>query len=221
MQDGKYSVVYSHFLGYDRGPDGGMVINHNEAKIVRFIYRSCLQGYSDTAIAKRLMELGVPAPYGGERWQPAVVWNMLSNEKMKGDALIQKSYVQVNSAIRLAVLTQSRRSKTPLLFLCLFLFRDIDSGSTPVKNLSNEGLSLVENAAHLGLPVPEKLKDVLEQLHGRAEKEEGKGDDGGRSIHFHWRKHRSTSGSAIRSYGCFARNMLMRSLSCGMETGRS
>ena len=120
MQDGKYSVVYSHFLGYDRGPDGGMVINHNEAKIVRFIYRSCLQGYSDTAIAKRLMELGVPAPYGGERWHPAVVWNMRSNEKMKGDALIQKSYVQVNSAIRLAVLTQSRRSKTPLLFYAYF-----------------------------------------------------------------------------------------------------
>jgi hypothetical protein len=93
MQDGKYSVVYSHFLGYDRGPDGGMVINHNEAKVVRFIYRSCLQGYSDTAIAKRLMELGVPALYGGERWHPAVVWNMLSNEKMKGHALIQKSYV--------------------------------------------------------------------------------------------------------------------------------
>jgi len=38
--------------------------------------------------------------------------------------------------------------------------------------LSNEGVSLVENAAHLGLPVPEKLKAVLEQLHDRAEKEE-------------------------------------------------
>ena len=37
--------------------------------------------------------------------------------------------------------------------------------------LSNEGVSLLENAAHLGLPVPEKLKDVLEQLHDRAEKE--------------------------------------------------
>ena len=35
--------------------------------------------------------------------------------------------------------------------------------------LSNEGVSLVENAAHLGLPVPQKLKDVLEQLHDRAE----------------------------------------------------
>lgn len=37
--------------------------------------------------------------------------------------------------------------------------------------LSNEGLSLVENAAHLGLPIPAKLKAVLEQLHDRAEKE--------------------------------------------------
>ena len=36
--------------------------------------------------------------------------------------------------------------------------------------LSNEGVSLLENAAHLGLPVPQKLKDVLEQLHDRAEK---------------------------------------------------
>ena len=38
--------------------------------------------------------------------------------------------------------------------------------------LSNEGVSLLENAAHLGLPIPEKLKDVLEQLHDRAEKGE-------------------------------------------------
>ena len=36
--------------------------------------------------------------------------------------------------------------------------------------LSNEGVSLIENAAHLGLPIPEKLKSVLEQLHDRAEK---------------------------------------------------
>ena len=36
--------------------------------------------------------------------------------------------------------------------------------------ISNEGVSLVENAAHLGLPIPEKLKAVLEQLHDRSEK---------------------------------------------------
>lgn len=37
--------------------------------------------------------------------------------------------------------------------------------------LSNEGVSLLENAGHLGLPVPEKLKEVLEQLHDREEQE--------------------------------------------------
>ena len=40
--------------------------------------------------------------------------------------------------------------------------------------ISNEGVSLLENAAHLGLPIPEKMKDILKQLHDRAE--EG-GDD--------------------------------------------
>lgn len=35
--------------------------------------------------------------------------------------------------------------------------------------ISNEGVSLLENAAHLGLPVPEKLKDILQQLHNRIE----------------------------------------------------
>lgn len=41
--------------------------------------------------------------------------------------------------------------------------------------LSNEGVSLLENAAHLGLPIPQKLKEVLQQLHNRSEdKEEDK-----------------------------------------------
>ena len=38
--------------------------------------------------------------------------------------------------------------------------------------ISNEGVSLLENAGYLGLPIPTKMKDVLEQLHNRAEKEE-------------------------------------------------
>lgn len=38
--------------------------------------------------------------------------------------------------------------------------------------LSNEGVSLLENAAHLGLPIPTKMKDILEQLHDRAENTE-------------------------------------------------
>ena len=49
--------------------------------------------------------------------------------------------------------------------------------------LSNEGLSLLENAAYLGLPVPDKLKSILAQLHDRSEKEgtddTDKTDEGG------------------------------------------
>ena len=44
--------------------------------------------------------------------------------------------------------------------------------------LSNEGVSLLENAAHLGLPIPKKLKDILEQLHDRTDKEDNKNDQG-------------------------------------------
>jgi toxin secretion/phage lysis holin len=41
--------------------------------------------------------------------------------------------------------------------------------------LSNEGISILENAAHVGLPIPEKLKSILEQLHDRNDKEGGDG----------------------------------------------
>ena len=43
--------------------------------------------------------------------------------------------------------------------------------------LSNEGVSVLENASHLGLPVPEKLKTVLEQLHNRTETEENETEE--------------------------------------------
>ena len=43
--------------------------------------------------------------------------------------------------------------------------------------LSNEGLSLLENAAHIGLPIPDKMKNVLAQLHGREDDTENKEDE--------------------------------------------
>ena len=43
--------------------------------------------------------------------------------------------------------------------------------------LSNEGLSLLENAAHIGLPIPDKMKDVLAQLHGRENKKDDAQED--------------------------------------------
>ena len=50
-------------------------------------------------------------------------------------------------------------------------------GATVCFYLSNEGLSILENTVHLGLPVPDKLKEVLSQLHRRGEKEKESGKE--------------------------------------------
>ena len=50
------------------------------------------------------------------------------------------------------------------------------SARSVARAIGSEGVSLLENAGHLGLPIPAKLKDVLEQLHDRAEKEEDKNE---------------------------------------------
>lgn len=90
--DGKVTVPFSRFLGYDRGGDGNLVINESEAKTVRRIYEMFLQGNTPYAIAKKLTEDGVPSPGGKEKWYKNTVASILSNEKYKGDALLQKIF---------------------------------------------------------------------------------------------------------------------------------
>ena len=90
--DGKVSVPFKHFLGYDRGEDGTLVINEDEAVIVRLIYQMFLDGATPHAIATHLTAEGVPTPSGKAKWNRGTVQFILTNEKMKGDALLQKSY---------------------------------------------------------------------------------------------------------------------------------
>ncbi len=45
--------------------------------------------------------------------------------------------------------------------------------------MSNEGLSLLENAAHIGLPIPDKLRDILSQLHDKDRTNDTTGEGGG------------------------------------------
>ena len=92
MADGKVSVPFSRFLGYDRGEDGNLVINEKEAEIVRLIYRLFLEGLTPYSIAKHLTEKGIPTPAGKTKWTDSTVKSILTNEKYKGDALLQKSY---------------------------------------------------------------------------------------------------------------------------------
>lgn len=91
FQDGKVIVPFSRFLGYDRGPNGELVINPDEAVIVRRIYDLFLEGYSYKGIARQLTAEGYTNPTG-YAWSIGKIKSVLTNEKYKGDALLQKSY---------------------------------------------------------------------------------------------------------------------------------
>ncbi len=92
FSDGKYSAPYSRFLGYDRGKDGYPAVNKKEAQIVKLIYRLWLLGESDSAICGYLERHQITAPGGQEQWSGTTILSILTNEKYKGDALLQKSF---------------------------------------------------------------------------------------------------------------------------------
>ncbi len=77
--DGKVTVPFKRFLGYDRGEDGNLVLNEGQAAIVRRIYALFLQGRSPYAIAKLLTAEGIPSPGGKERWNAVAVKSILRN----------------------------------------------------------------------------------------------------------------------------------------------
>ncbi len=90
--DGKVSLPYKQFLGYEKGEDGLPKIVEKEAKIIRRIYRHFLEGKTPSGIAKMLTTEKIPTPGGKENWQATTVQSILRNEKFKGAALLQKSY---------------------------------------------------------------------------------------------------------------------------------
>lgn len=92
MADGKFSLAYKCFLGYEKGEDGLPKIVEEEAKIVRKIYSLFLEGYTVRMIADYLTKQGIPTPKGRKQWSVSTVMSILTNEKYKGDALLQKTY---------------------------------------------------------------------------------------------------------------------------------
>ncbi len=90
--DGKVCVPFKRFLGYDRGEDGNLVLNEDEAPTIRKIYGLFLQGLTPYGIAKQLTSEGILTPAKKKKWSAGTVRSILSNEKYKGDALLQKSY---------------------------------------------------------------------------------------------------------------------------------
>lgn len=90
--DGKVTVPFKRFLGYDMGPDRNLVVNPEQAKLVKRIYGMFLLGKSPFQIASTLTEEGIPPPGGKDHWNASNIRSILTNEKYKGDALLQKTY---------------------------------------------------------------------------------------------------------------------------------
>lgn len=90
--DGKVTVPFKRFLGYDRGPDGNLVVNPEQAVTVKRIYSMFLQGKTPYGIAGQLTIDGIPSPTGKDHWNTSAVKSILTNEKYKGDALLQKTF---------------------------------------------------------------------------------------------------------------------------------
>ena len=90
-QQGKVQVCANRFLGYDKDEDGNLVINPEEAEVVKRIYREYLEGRSYYDIGHRLTADGIKTAAGSDYWLASTLKKILTNEKYIGDALLQKT----------------------------------------------------------------------------------------------------------------------------------
>jgi len=90
--EGKVTMCYGAFLGYRKGENGQPEIVPEEAEIVRYIYRQFIMGLTPYKIAANLTAQGIPTPGGKQKWAISTIKSILTNEKYKGDALLQKRF---------------------------------------------------------------------------------------------------------------------------------
>lgn len=92
FERGEVRVNTTKFMGYDKDKNGNLIINPEQAEVVRYIYEQFLKGYTPESIARDLNDRDVPGWSGKANWYPSSILKMLQNEKYKGDALLQKTY---------------------------------------------------------------------------------------------------------------------------------
>ena len=92
--DGKVYMPYKQFLGYEKGEgkDAPPVVNPEQAALVRRIYSLYMQGRTYSGIAKLLTNEGIPTPANKTKWSTTVIESILTNEKYRGSARLQKKF---------------------------------------------------------------------------------------------------------------------------------
>lgn len=93
LKNGNVPFSYKSFLGYRKGADGKPEIDEEQAVIIRRIFAEYLAGKSLLDIAKGLTADEIPTARCKTNWSSARVQSILTNEKYKGDALLQKTYI--------------------------------------------------------------------------------------------------------------------------------
>ncbi len=92
FQKGIVRMNTKGFMGYDADKDGNLVINQDQAKIVRRIFREYEEGWTPNEIARHLNADKVKSVKGTGTWWGPTIRGMLTNEKYQGDARLQKTY---------------------------------------------------------------------------------------------------------------------------------
>ena len=92
FKQGTPQINTNRFMGYDKDANGQLIINEEQAKVVRRIFREFLEGWKISEIAHHLIEDNVPGVTGKAVWPSVTIKRMLQNEKYKGDLLMQKWY---------------------------------------------------------------------------------------------------------------------------------
>lgn len=91
-QQGKVQINHNRFLGYTKDAEGTLIIDSEQAEVVKRIYREYLEGSSMDKIATGLEADGILTGAGKPRWHTSTINKILRNEKYIGDALLQKTY---------------------------------------------------------------------------------------------------------------------------------
>ena len=91
FQDGSSKMAKRKCYGYTVGSDGQLVINSDEAQVVRWIFERYIAGNSLGKIASGLEQQGIPSPTGRAKWNREAIDKLLTNEKYTGRVLLQKT----------------------------------------------------------------------------------------------------------------------------------
>ena len=90
-KQGKVQVNHNRFLGYTKDTDGHLIIDPEQAEVVKRIYREYLEGSSMDMICHGLEANGILTGAGNKKWHTSTIKRILTNEKYIGDALLQKT----------------------------------------------------------------------------------------------------------------------------------